>query len=103
MNMTDNLVQQKIDSTLSRFTARAFAGVVLSMFGHNPTFLARDIQGEISYTPEKPEESKVIVRVNAASLEVTDNISEKDRQEIQRIMWDEVLGVQQYRQIVFES
>jgi polyisoprenoid-binding protein YceI len=103
MNMTDNLVQQKIDSTLSRFTARAFASGILSMFGHNPNFVARDIQGEISYTPDKPEESKVVVRINPVSFEVTDNIAEKDRREIQRIMFDEVLNVQQYRQILFES
>jgi len=101
--MTGNLIKQQINSKLSRLTIRAFAGGVLSAFGHNPTIVTRDLKGEVSYVPDKPEEAKVRLEINAASLEVTDNISEKDRKDIERSMREEVLEINKYPKIVFDS
>jgi polyisoprenoid-binding protein YceI len=70
--------------------------------GHNPTIAIRDFTGEAQVDPDKLEESSLRITVKAASLGVTDNVSDKDRREIERQMHDEVLEVSRYPEIVYE-
>jgi polyisoprenoid-binding protein YceI len=91
-----------INARASRFTVRAFATGMLSALGHNPTIAIRDFSGEVQVNPDKLEESALRITVNAASLGVADNISEKDRREIERQMHDEVLEVSTFPEIVYE-
>ena len=41
--------------------------------------------------------------VQAASLEVSGDVSDKDRREIERTMQDKVLGIETYPEIIFDS
>ena len=78
-------------SDRSRFTVRAFATGLLSALGHSPTIAIPDFEGEALVNPKALEKSSLRVLIQAASLVVTDDISDKDRQEINRKMHEEVL------------
>lgn len=102
MEETKAAIRYTITVRASRFTVRAFASGMLSALGHNPTIAIRDFTGEAQVNPDKLEESSLRITVNAASLEVADNISDKDRREIERQMHDDVLEVSRYPEIVYE-
>ena len=93
----------QIDPGVSRFTIRAFAGGMLSGMGHNPTFLARDIGGQVTFDPGQPGAASVRFRVGAASLAVADSVSDRDRREIERITSQEVLESGSYPEIVYDG
>jgi polyisoprenoid-binding protein YceI len=104
MNASDSIVvRYSLDPGRSRFLVRAFAGGLLSAFAHSPTIAIRDFAGEARFSPDSPEAASLSVRVNADSLEVTDDVSAKDRQEIERKMRQEVLETSRYPDVVFES
>jgi polyisoprenoid-binding protein YceI len=86
----------------SRFTVQAFAGGVLSGFAHNPVFAVRRFGGEVRFAPDAGD-SSCRIEVQAGSLELTGNVKETDRREIQRAMIYEVLETEKYPQIVFNS
>lgn len=92
-----------IDPGISRFTVRAFASGMFSAFGHNPTLAIRDFEGEASFSPEAPDDARLVLKIKAASLAVTDNMSDKDRRELERTMNEDVLESSRYPEIVFES
>jgi len=91
-----------INAVVSRFTVQAFASGVLSAFGHNPMIAIRDISGEARFNPEAVEQSSLHLIVKASSLTVTDNISDKDRRDIEKDMREKVLEVDKYPEILFE-
>ena len=95
-------VRYAIDSKKSNFTVRAFATGMLSAFAHSPTIAIRDFEGEAVVNPEAVEESSLRVVVHADSLTVTDDISAKDRDEINQRMRGEVLDSESYSDIVYE-
>ena len=88
-----------INAMVSRFTVQAFASGFLSAFGHNPKFAIRDLSGEINFDPEHIEKSTMHLVIRATSLSVTDNISDKDRREIEGEMRDKVLEIAKYPEI----
>lgn len=92
-----------IDRRISRFTLRVFAGGMLSAFGHNPTIAVRDFSGEARFGSETLEDAALNFRVNAASLEVSDDVSDKDRRDIERQMHQDVLEVSRYPEISYRS
>lgn len=96
-------VHYKIDANQSWFRVRAFAGGVLSAFGHNPTLAIRDFTGEIQFTPDTLVPASLYITINADSLKVADDISEKDRRDMESQMRNEVLEVSAYPNIVFKS
>lgn len=87
----------------SRFTVRVFASGMLSALGHSPTIAIRDFTGEAEYDPAAPAQASLRVAIRADSLEVTDDISSKDRREIETTMNEKVLESSKYPEIVFES
>src|SRR6185295_4642207 len=93
----------QVKSKESRFTVHAFAEGLLSAFGHNPKLNAREIGGEVQFNREHLEQSALQFFVKADSLKVTDDVSEKDRTEIERIMKDEVLETSRFPEIQFRS
>ena len=97
------VVRYRIESSRSRLLVKAFVTGMLSVFGHNPTFAVRKFEGEVAFSPDAPEKSSLNIRIKADSLEVTDEISDKDRREMERQMRDEVLETARYPEIVFES
>ncbi len=81
-----------LDKSSSRFTVRAFSGGLLSAMGHSPTFAIRDFSGEAEFDPAAPDRAKLKMEIRASSLEVTDDISSKDRREIEQGMNEKVLA-----------
>lgn len=100
--MAAETVRYTLDTGVSRFTVRAFASGMLSAFGHNPTFAVRQYSGEVQFNPETPEATSLQITIKAASLEVADNISDKDRRDIESEMRDRVLEIAKYPEIVYE-
>jgi polyisoprenoid-binding protein YceI len=86
----------------SKFIVRAFATGLLSAFGHSPTIEIQNFDGEALVNPDALQESSLRFVIQAASLAVTDDIGEKDRDEMNRRMHDEVLESDGYSEIVYE-
>jgi hypothetical protein len=106
-------VRYLIDPRLSRFAVHVSATGVLSFFGHNPNLAIRDFTGEVQWqsapSPGDPspglpsllEAVSLHVMARAASLQVVDDISDKDRGEIERQVQEEVLESQTYPEIAY--
>jgi polyisoprenoid-binding protein YceI len=103
MSATDTALRYRIDVGKSRFTVRAFATGLFSSLGHNPTLAIREYAGEATFSPENLEQASVRFTVQSASLTVTDDISQKDRTELENRMRQEVLETAAYPEIIFES
>jgi polyisoprenoid-binding protein YceI len=96
------VVRYLIDAQASKFTVRAFATGLLSAFGHNPTIAIPDLQGEAQFDPSAPEDASLRMVIQAASLVVTNDISNKDRQEIEHRMHDEALEADGFPEIIYD-
>ncbi len=81
---------------------KATATGLFSALGHNPTISIADFKGEALVDPEALEKSSLRLVIQASSLAVTGDVSEKDRAEIERRMHDEVLESDGYSEIVYE-
>jgi polyisoprenoid-binding protein YceI len=103
MVATDAAIRYRIDVGMSRFTVRAFATGLFSSLGHNPTLAIRDYAGEATFVSSNPEQSTIRISVKPASLTVTDDVSQKDRADIENRMNQDVLETSVYPEIVFES
>ena len=93
----------RVEGRRSRFVVKAFATGLLSAFGHSPTIAIRDFTGEAQFSPDQVEAASLRLRIKAESLAVADEVSDKDRREMERQMRDEVLETARYPEIVFES
>jgi polyisoprenoid-binding protein YceI len=87
----------------SRFTVQAFAEGLLSAFGHDPVINIRDFTGEVEFTPDAPSQAAVRMTIRADSLAASEDVKEKDRLEIERMMREDVLETAKYPEIVFQS
>ena len=86
----------------SNLTLRVFATGLLSALGHSPTISISDFAGEICLDLEAVEQSSLRIIFHSVSLTVVDDISNKDREEIDRRMHDEVLESDSFPDIVYE-
>jgi len=96
-------VRYNIETSGSTLTIRAFATGLLASLGHNPTVSPSDFDGEVSLDTDALERSSMRMVVRAESLTVTDDISDKDRAEINRRMHEEVIETGSYEEVVYES
>jgi polyisoprenoid-binding protein YceI len=96
-------VRYRIDKSSSKFTVRAFATGMLSSLGHSPTFAIRDFEGDLEFSPEALNQASLRIHVKADSLEVMDDIKNKDRQEMKSTMNQRVLEIAKYPDIEFAS
>lgn len=92
-----------VDTKASRFTAQAFATGILSAVGHNPTIGIRSFSGDVHFSPETLQSSGFHLKIKTASLSVQDDISDKDRREIERLMNEQVLEITKYPEIVYNA
>lgn len=97
----DVAVRYSIDSAASRFTVQAFAAGLLSALGHNPVIAILGISGEAAIA-EDLQRSTLHMTIDASSLQVTGDMKEKDRREIERIMHEEVLQSGRYPEIAYD-
>jgi len=97
------LLHYVIDARTSRFTVQAFATGILSAMGHNPKIDIRSFSGEMNFNPETAEGGGLRLKMQANSLSVLDDISDKDRREMERIMNEQVLEMAKYPDILYEA
>jgi polyisoprenoid-binding protein YceI len=102
--LEDAAVQYKINAKASQFVLQAFSTGLFSAFAHNPRIAIREFQGDLSFTLSGPtlQDARLRITVQADSLEVVDDISAKDRKEIQSRMREEVLQADSFPEIVYE-
>jgi len=93
-------VRYVIDSRVSRFTVQAFAGGLFSALGHNPVIAITEFSGE-AQIPEDIEQASLVVTIEAGSLKVVSEMSNKDRLEVERVMHERVLESAGYPEIVY--
>jgi polyisoprenoid-binding protein YceI len=92
-----------IDGRASRFTVRTFATGILAAMGHNPTIGIRDFSGEMKFDPEQLQAGALRLAIKTRSLTVEDDISGKDRREIERLMHQDVLETEKFPEILYEA
>ena len=92
-----------VDARRSRFMVQVFAEGLLSVFGHDPVIAVRGFVGHLKFMRGTLDEASLRMSVKADSLAVASSMSRKDRQEIERIMFAEVLEVAKYPEIVYVS
>jgi polyisoprenoid-binding protein YceI len=99
-----NLIRYIIDPRKGSFTAQAFATGMLSAFGHSPRIAIREFSGEAQFagSGSSIEDAHLKLTVQAHSLEVIDDMRDRDRMEIHRQMYDEVLEVDRFPEITYE-
>ena len=100
--MSDH-VRYSLDAVQSQFTVHAFASGLAAVVAHNPKFAIRDFSGEAQFAPDTLRDASMRVRIKAESLELMDEVSEYDRGEIDRVMFNEVLGISRFPEIVYTS
>lgn len=93
----------RIDAAASTFTAQAFAEGLFSAFGHDPIIGIKEFEGHAEFVAGTFANASLKITVRADSLAVVNDVKEKDRHEIERMMREEVLETGQYPEIVFES
>ena len=92
-----------VDARRSRFTVQAFAAGLLSAMGHNPTIGIRSFSGEVEFDPGSLEAGGLRLTIQASSLEILDDVSDKDRREMSRVMHNDVLEVSRFSQITYQA
>ena len=92
-----------IDGRASRFTVQAFATGLLSAMGHNPVVGIRDLAGEVTFEPERERASGFKLSIKSSSLSVQNDVSDKDRREMERLMNNEVLETNKFPEIRYEA
>ena len=97
-----SLLHYVVDARASRFTVQVFASGMLSAMGHDPTMGIRTFRGEVDFSAESAEGRGFHLTVQSNSLNVLDDLKDKDRREIERMMNDQVLEVSKYPEIVYE-
>jgi polyisoprenoid-binding protein YceI len=99
----DAVVRYTLDDKRSRFTAHAFAGGMLSALGHSPTIAIREFSGEVECLPGSLDMATLRLSIAAASFRVADDVSDKDRNEMERAMREEVLETDRFPKVIYES
>jgi polyisoprenoid-binding protein YceI len=97
-----SVARYAVDPVISRFIVRAFATGLLSVFGHDPIIAIRSVTGEAQFNPDALQQSSLHLVIRADSLSVTNNLSDKDRREIEREMRESVLETAKFPQIVYD-
>lgn len=102
--LEDATVRYLIDAKSSQFVVQAFSTGLLSAFAHNPKIAIRSFEGDLWFTLSGGmlQDAGMQVCVQADSLEIIDDISNKDRQEIQSRLREEILEADSFPEIVYE-
>ncbi len=94
--------QYRIDPDLGQFTVQGFATGLLSALAHSPTFAVRSYEG-LMRLGRTAESFEIELTVDAHSLELIDRVSELERREMERRMWNEVLEIATYREFTIQG
>jgi len=100
--MREVAVRYSLQPGLSKFKVQAFASGLLSAFAHNPVILIPGFSGEVRFDPASLESAYLRMVVDAASLEVSNDMNDRDREEVRNLMYDDVLDVVSYPEMIYE-
>jgi polyisoprenoid-binding protein YceI len=92
-----------LDGRGSRVTAYGYATGLLSAVGHDPVIAVRDLAGEVQFDSGHPDASSFRVTIATSSLAVQNDVSDKDRREIERTMQQQVLETAAFTEIAYEA
>jgi polyisoprenoid-binding protein YceI len=96
-------IRYVIDPRTSQFTVQAFANGLIAAIAHSPKIAIRDWTGVLDVASDTFRDASIHIRVKAASLEVLDEMPDRDRRELHRIMNLEVLESAKFPEITYES
>ncbi|HEY0407914.1 MAG TPA: YceI family protein [Pyrinomonadaceae bacterium] len=96
-------VRYRIDPKQSQFVVQAEASGLLSFVGHNPVIAICGFGGDARFIPGTLGQASLLMLVQANSLAVVGDVSDKDRAEIERAMRDDVLEIARYPEIIYMS
>jgi polyisoprenoid-binding protein YceI len=91
-----------LDVAASKFTLQAFAGGLLSAFGHNPVIAIPDFAGDVHLGAGGIEQATLQMTINTTSLKVVSDMPDTDRVEVERVMQQQVLESEWYPEITYE-
>ena len=97
------VVRYRLIPEQSKFTVQAFAEGLFSAFGHDPVLAIKHFTGEMQFVPGSFESASLKITIKADSIVVSNEVSEKDRLEIEQTMREQVLEIAKYPEIVFVS
>jgi polyisoprenoid-binding protein YceI len=97
------VVRYAVDPKASQFTVQAFASGLISAVAHSPKIAIRDWTGDATFHPETLADARLRVAAKTGSFEVLDELRENDRREIHRIMYNDVLEIKRFPEVIFES
>ncbi len=97
------LLHYVVDVRASRFIVQAFATGILSAMGHNPRIGIRTFSGEVDFSADAAQAGGFRLTLKSNSLGVLDDISDKDRREIEKMMNEQVLDSSKYPDIIYEA
>ncbi len=92
-----------IDTKASQFTVQAFADGLISVVAHSPKIAIREWQAEIRAADSNLKGLSMKVRVRPTALDVLDDLRDADRRKLHKVLHDEVLEINRYPEILFES
>jgi polyisoprenoid-binding protein YceI len=93
----------RFEPSLSRFSVQAIATGMLSFMGHSPTFAVRQWAGAVTFDDGRVEQMQAVLTVRAGSLQLVDEVRPADREEIEGRMRSQVLELDRYPEITFQS
>jgi polyisoprenoid-binding protein YceI len=96
-------VRYLVDTRTSQFTVQAFASGLIATIAHSPKIAIRDWTGVVQMASSKLDSASLEVRVTSSSLEVLDELPDRDRRELHRVMYTEVLEIEQFPEVVYDS
>ena len=103
MTPTGQLETYSVDPKASQFVVQAFASGLISAVAHSPKIAIRDWMGNITFAANTLTDAKLNVVVKTSTFDVLDELREKDRRELHRIMHEEVLETKRYPEVLFDS
>lgn len=91
-----------LDAKSSQLTVQAFAEGLAGIADHRPRFCIRDFMGEAELDIDRMG-GALQLTAKIESLALMDEVSERDRVTIDRVMFDEVLHAKRFPEATFRS
>jgi len=97
-------VSYRVVAEESRMTVHVGTAGLFKIFGHEHNIQVKGIAGRVEWDPDSASSSRFVLEIDAASLTVADEeLSEKDRAQVQSDMESKALALPENPRIVFES
>jgi polyisoprenoid-binding protein YceI len=100
---SDSSILYSLDARASQFTVQAFAEGISGIADHRPRFLINDFSGEAVWNQARIQLSALDLTIKASSLSLIDEVSENDRRQINRALFEEVLESSRFPDINFRT